>query len=164
MVVSDGEWVRAPDPARRVVSATQAARVLRRDLKTVQKQIRAGHLPGGRYPGKTRWWVDAESLSKVSPGGAGKLSSAPTVSDDDLRRQLAARTAELADREETIRQLTAAAALEADRAAAVDRFSEHLLNALAEAKTVNTKSLQISAIYRDLVATRYIPDDPGELT
>jgi len=67
--------------------------------------------------------------------------------------------------------LTAAAALETERTEAARKVNEsllraheHLLKAFTDSRSEAGKSLQIANIYRDLLASNYIPDDPGELT
>ena len=75
------------------------------------------------------------------------------------------------DHQDKIRQLMAASAGEAERADSAHKVNEslltaheHLLKALTESRSEAVTSLQISNIYRDLLASHYIPDDPGELT
>lgn len=179
--MESGEWVRDPQAGRFVVPVAVAARALRKHPETVQKEIRAGRLDGGRYTDKARWWVyvDADPAIQAVHGATPRPTAtkpasepaAPSGTEDELRRQLAARDAKLADRDETIRQLTTAAALETERADSAHktnekliRVFEQLLEAIAESRTEAATSLRISTIYRDLIATQYIPDDPGELT
>ncbi|GEM_PF-3426224 len=179
--MESGEWVRDPQAGRSVVPVAVAARALRKHPETVQKEIRVGRLDGGRYTDKARWWVyvDADPAIQAVHGVMQRPSATeplpelahPPGTDEELRRQLAARDARLADREETIRQLTTAAALETERADSAHktnekliRVFEQLLEAIAESRTEAATSLRISTIYRDLIATQYIPNDPGELT
>ena len=179
--MESGEWVRDPQAGRSVVPVAVAARALRKHPETVQKEIRAGRLAGGRYTDKARWWVyvDADPAIQAVYGAKKRPTAAepasepapPSDNEDELRRQLAARDAKLADRDETIRQLTTAAALEAERVNSAHRTNEKLvslfeqiLEALTESRTEAATSLRISAIYRDLIATQYIPDSPGDLS
>lgn len=176
-------WVRDPDPGRPVVSATEVHRILGHDLATVQRLIRTneskGGLAGGKYPGKARWWVYVDADPRIQ-AAVDKQRRHPRRSDEPplassgenaLRRQLAASEAKLRDREEALRQLTTAAALETERADLAHKANEsllkaheHLLKAFTESRSEAVMSLQISNIYRDLLASNYIPNDPGELT
>ena len=175
-------WVRFPDPERPVVSMTEAARLLNRDIATVRNYVCTDKLAGGKYPDKVRWWVYVDADPRLQAGLERKpkprqTSRATTLSPDggvhEPDRQLAATAsgAKLREYEETIRQLTAAAALEAERAEAANKVNEsllraheHLLKAFTDSRSEAGKSLQIANIYRDLLASNYIPDDPGELT
>ena len=167
-------------PRRPFIDAKQAADLLGKDPRTVRKMVSDRRLEGesvrSANDGRSQWRIFTDQpaiqeareaeVARQSPELSRTSAAAPptAVREEALRREIAAREAKLADHEETIRQLTAAAALEAERAESAHKVNEHLLNALVESRNASTKSLQISAIYRDLVATRYIPDDPGSLT
>ena len=185
--MSDAHWERDPDPARPLTSVTEAAKAFKRDFRTLQKRIRAGELPGGKYPGKKRWWVYTDTAGYrelvVAAGGehSPAASTAPSQADDALRSQIAdliavamvrenewaLREKEWAardrDHQEKIRQLMAASALETERAEAAENAVQQLTNALAAVRVLAEKSGQLSGTYRDLLAANYIPDDPGDL-
>jgi len=113
--VSDAaeSWVRFPDPERPVVSMTEAARLLNRDIATVRNYVRTDKLAGGKYPDKMRWWVyvDADPRLQASLERKRKprqTRRATTLSPDggvhEPDRQLAATAsdAKLREYEETI--------------------------------------------------------------
>ncbi len=161
-------WETYPDPTRPTVPLSQAKAVFGRHLRTLQNSIRAGELAGGKYPGKPRWYVYTDTDVYAAATGVPRhpRPGEPAPANDaidDLRHQLTLRDAQLRDRDDTIRQLTAAAALEAERATAHEQVADHLLKALTASRLEAQKSVEISAIYRDLVAGHYIPDDPSQL-
>lgn len=185
--MGDAHWERNPDPARPVTYVTKAAKALNHDPRTLQKKIRRGDLPGGKYLAKARWWVytDTAAFRELSatndkPTTASADASPPT--ETALHGQIAelialeaAREAGWAlrekewagrdrDHQEKIRQLMAASALETERAEAAEQAVKQLANALAAVRVLAEKSGQLSTTYRDLLAANYIPDDPGELT
>lgn len=63
--------VREPQRGRATVSANKAAKLLRKDRRTVQAMIEVGDLVGGRYPGgkQNRWWVYLDQLVETPPAG-----------------------------------------------------------------------------------------------
>lgn len=178
--MSDVKWERDPDPARPVTSATEAADSFKkkRDFRTVQRWIREGDLPGGKYPGKARWWVYTDTAkyaelaggTDFTPRAASSASAAPAALVDLAAREREWATRESAllardrDHQETIRQLLAANALEAERAEAAETAVEHLTAALAALRVLADKSGRLSTTYRDLLGGHYIPDDPADLT
>ncbi|WP_255785859.1 hypothetical protein [Mycobacteroides abscessus] len=63
--------VREPQRGRATVSANKAAKLLRKDRRTVQAMIEVGDLVGGIYPGgkQNRWWVYLDQLVETPPSG-----------------------------------------------------------------------------------------------
>ena len=185
--MSDAQWERDPDPTRPVTSVTAAADEFKRNFRTLQRMIRSGALPGGKYPGKARWWVYTDT-PKYAELAIGKridpiaASTAAIPPADALHRQVAdliamavARENEWAAREnewrardrdhqEKIRQLMTSSAVEAERAEAAENAVLQLTNALVAVRVLAEKSGQLSTIYRDLLAANYIPDDLGDLS
>lgn len=184
--MSDAHWERDPDPARPVTSVTAAAKAFKHDFRTLQKRIAAGELPGGKYPGKPRWWVytDTTAYLELAAAAGGPTRSSPAASSPteaalraqiaDLIAMAAARETQWAlrerewagrdrDHQEKIRQLLATSALETERAAAAEHAVHQLTNALAAVRVLAEKSGRLSTAYRDLLAANYIPDDPSDL-
>ncbi|GAB4902042.1 MULTISPECIES: helix-turn-helix domain-containing protein [Mycobacterium] len=95
-----------PQPGRAVVSAREAARMLRRDVRTVRRMIQAGDIEGGAHlgPKQRRWYVYLDQLTSTSgparvlPVGGDHAGDASLdaelrvlrAENDDLRAQVVA--------------------------------------------------------------------------
>lgn len=94
--------VRAPQRGRETVSANKAAKMLRKDRRTVQGMIEDGDLAGGIYPGgkQNRWWVYLDQLVETAPRAdhAALLAQNAELAaqTNDLRRRLATAEAKIA--------------------------------------------------------------------
>lgn len=93
--------VREPQRGRETVSANRAAKMLRKDRRTVQAMIEAGDLAGGIYPGgkQNRWWVYLDQLIETAPRtdhAALLAQNAELIAEaKDLRRRLATAEAKI---------------------------------------------------------------------
>lgn len=69
----------SPQPGRPVMTARQAARTLRKDLRTVRRMIERGELAGGAEQGPKyqRWYVYVDQLT--GPAVAGTSFAIPSV-------------------------------------------------------------------------------------
>ena len=94
----------SPRPGRPVTGVTEAARILRRDVRTVRRMIEAGELEGGATPGPQRrqWFVYTDQLppfaaaatALASPPEHGELAALRAENADLRARTLAAEEGE----------------------------------------------------------------------
>ncbi|GAT07678.1 hypothetical protein H7I77_09990 [Mycolicibacterium novocastrense] len=78
-----------PQADRHVISARQAARILRRDVRTIRRMIESGALQGGATAGpkQKRWYVYVDQLP---PASSEQPTPSATGSDEvaDLKAQI----------------------------------------------------------------------------
>lgn len=79
----------SPRPGRPVTSVTEAARILRRDVRTVRRMIEAGELEGGATAGGQRrqWFVYTDQLPPFAVSAASPPSPAKHDELDALRNE-----------------------------------------------------------------------------
>jgi hypothetical protein len=81
-----------PQPDRGVISAREAARLLRRDVRTVRRMIEDDELDGGATAGPKlkRWYVYVDQIPAAAPERSAPPPSAVRDSDDlaDLKAQI----------------------------------------------------------------------------
>lgn len=103
--------VRAPQRGRETVSANKAAKLLRKDRRTVQKMIEDGEIAGGIYPGgkQNRWWVYLDQLVDTAPRpeqvdllAENTQLRAQVAETEDLRRRLGAAEAKISFQNEEL--------------------------------------------------------------
>lgn len=65
---------------RPAMSAREAARILRRDVRTVRRMIEDGEIDGGAQPGQKyrRWYVYIDQLPSAAPPRRGRAPASPT--------------------------------------------------------------------------------------
>jgi hypothetical protein len=169
----------SPEPGRAVMTAREAARVLRKDHRTIQRMIQDGELDGGADPSgqRRRWYVYTDQI-----GRSGLISSRPDAPDlltenERLREENTELRARLLSSEESNRLLLASQATmrEAltDYQSSVDEllagatgFREaagHFQNAAAGLQASNSKLNAIIGSYSDALHQHLIPGHPGSL-
>lgn len=181
--MQEAEWVRTPAAGRPVVSASEAARILGNRLITVQKRIQSGRLEGGRYPGKARWWVYADTDPRLAARHRGVADSAKLGGHDaglleqELRHQLEETTARWAEERAALEarhradlnRIDAILALNAETLVAGEEYKsaaeeaaelvQHSISAMLRFKSAADKWMAVSGKWRDLVAAENMPDD-----
>lgn len=75
-----------PQSGRPVISAREAARILRRDVRTVRRMIESGDLQGGATAGpkQKRWYVYADQIRDTAAATPTEQASSATSSADEL--------------------------------------------------------------------------------
>jgi len=105
----------SPQPGRPVMTAPQAARTLRKDLRTVRRMIERGELAGGAEQGPKyqRWYVYADQLTGPAVAGTSSATTSDTALTSEIQRLQASNAelrAKLLAAEDTNRVLLAAQA------------------------------------------------------
>ncbi len=162
-----------PDPRRPCLSTGDAARILGCLPITVRRRVERGELDGGQKT-SGKWFVYADQLL------------APTPSDDSttvaaLQRQLhdlndawtADRTRWEAQHREDRNRIATLLALNAATLTAAESYktaSEGSLalvrrstDVVADFKQASDEWIRVAGMYRDMVATDNMPDDPSEI-
>jgi hypothetical protein len=172
----------SPEPGRAVMTAREAARVLRKDHRTVQRMIQDGDLDGGADPSgqRRRWYVYTD---QIGPSGliphrdVGAAVPDLLAENERLREENTDLRARLLTSEESYRLLLASQATmrEAltDYQSSVDEllagttgFREaagHFQNAAAGLQASNSKLNAIIGSYSDALHQHLIPGHPGSL-
>lgn len=72
-----------PQPGRPKISVPDAARILRRDVRTIRRMIETGDIAGGCTSGgkHKRWWVYVDQLPQHPPTTSTKSTSRPANED-----------------------------------------------------------------------------------
>lgn len=173
----------SPEPGRPVMTAREAARVLRKDHRTVQRMIQDGELDGGADPSgqRRRWYVYTDQIGPsglISPQpNAGAAAPDLLTENEHLREENTELRARLLSSEEANRLLLASQATmrEAltDYQSSVDEllagttgFREaagHFQNAAAGLQASNSKLNAIIGNYSDALHQQMIPGHPGSL-
>lgn len=134
---------RAPQPGRPTVSLRQAARLLRRDPRTVQRMVRDGELEGGYESSaqqRARWYVYSDQLSAPirRPADTSPPVNASASSEiRELREEVAAAKAQAAQAIESNRLILASQAM--------------LLTALSQYRNASNEINAISDDYRAVI-------------
>lgn len=134
---------RPPKPGRPTVSLRQAARLLRRDPRTVQRMVRDGELEGGYESTahqRARWYVYSDQLSApIRRPADATPSDSSTASQEimELREEVAAAKAQAAQAIESNRLILASQAM--------------LLTALSQYRNASNEINAISEDYRAII-------------
>ena len=179
-----------PEDGRAVISAREAARILRRDVRTVRRMIQDGDLEGGATAGakQRRWFVYLDQLPTHAPAPA-------THGSDDIESAAAAATiaaqraenlelrVQLGSAQETARLLIASQAgiLEAveqyrvsvaEIVSAADGYrvaadgyqqsADHFRRAAAGFQSTADNLVGVLARYRDALSQFTTPGHPGD--
>jgi hypothetical protein len=171
-----------PTPGRPAISARQAARLLRRDARTVQRMIRDGEIEGGHYPTnqRQRWFVYSDQLSPPPRPTTTDHAAYRQLADDveALRSEVAAARAEAATAQETSRLLLASqgillSALDdyrqgSEEVAAVADDYRHLIDrhhtAAAHYRGSADQFAKVLGNYRDIIGQAVTPGDLSSLS
>ncbi|WP_084269123.1 hypothetical protein [Mycobacterium avium] len=126
-----------PQLGRAVVSAREAARMMRRDVRTVRRMIQDGELEGGAHvgPKQRRWYVYLDQITSA-PVPARVTSSARDHTDGgaSLQEQVRVLRAENDDlRAQVVATNEAARLLMAAHAMLLDAVEQHRVSAAAMA-------------------------------
>ncbi|MEE3755230.1 helix-turn-helix domain-containing protein [Mycobacterium intracellulare] len=129
----------SPQPGRPVMTARQAARTLRLDVRTVRRMIERGELAGGaeQGPKQQRWYVYADQLTP-SAGDKPSADDRASVLASEVRRLQAANTdltAKLQASEEINRILLAAQATQREAFAIRNKAVDEILSGIAGYRT-----------------------------
>lgn len=114
-----------PEPGRPSITAPQAAKILRRDARTIRRMIKDGDLAGYVHTGQnqSRWYVYRDQIPILAnPAAPGSAPAADTQAPySDLQDEVASLRADVASLSETNQLLLAAQAL---ILTAVDHYQE----------------------------------------
>lgn len=173
---------RSPQPGRPVMTAREAARLLRKDPRTIQRMIEAGELDGGAHQGpqRRRWFVYADQFNR--PSTESTPASQTAVGDvaaerDRLLLENADLRAELISTQEAYRLVLASQATmhEAltDYQRSVDELlagttafrdaAGHFQAAVSGLQSSNSKLNQVAGAYSDALHQGLIPGHAGTL-
>lgn len=174
---------RPPQPGRPTVSLRQAARLLRRDPRTVQRMVRDGELEGGSVSAKqrTRWYVYSDQLSPTGQLRSERSSpsdSTPSSEISQLRAEVAAAKAQAAEAVESNRLILASQAMlltalsqyrnAGDEISAISDDYRAIIDRHAEAAHRYRDSADsfasILETYRDVISQFFTPNDASTLT
>jgi IS30 family transposase len=170
---------RSPQPGRPTLSARQAAKLLKRDPRTIQRMVRDGELEGGSrvVNERTRWFVYSDQFT---PSPAPRRTEAIGQQSEEiaeLRAAVAKANAEKAATEETNRLLLASQSI---LLSAVEQYQQATedVTAIADAyrqmsgryadtatrfRTSADSFAQVVGNYRDIIAQFTAPDDLSSL-
>lgn len=172
---------RIPQPGRPVMTAREAARLLRKDHRTIQRMIETGQLDGGAYhgPQRRRWFVYADQFDRPSapPTSTAERVGDVTAERDRLLHENAELRAELISTQEAYRLVLASQATmrEAltDYQRSVDEIlagatafrdaAAHFEAAVSGLQSSNSKLNQIAGSYSDALHQNLIPGHAGTL-
>jgi Mg2+ and Co2+ transporter CorA len=182
-----------PQEGRPATSAKEAARLLRRDIRTVRRMIEDGELDGGASPGpnrRRRWFVYVDQL----PGSRPPTQPRPTPVAPEiaqLREEIAQLRARVMSGDETNRLLVASHATLRDTMAeyqtvmseilaaadgfrqAADQYrgagdlyrdsAQHYQRAVSGLQQINTKLNTMLEHYSDALSQHIAPTHAGEI-
>lgn len=172
----------APEPGRPVMTAREAARLLRKDPRTVQRMIESGELAGGAQPcaQRRRWYVYADQFNRP----AAETARARPVTADDvaverdrLIQENAELRAELISTREAYRLVLASQATMRDALNDYQRSVDDVLagaNAFRDAaahfqaavtglQSSNAKLNEVAGAYSDALHQNLVPGHAGSL-
>lgn len=172
MAVEDREWERDPDPRRPVLSASKAAKRLGvQSYRTVIARIKRSELPGGKFPGRERWWVYLDALPADVPALDVESEHEAVLNrlrgqlrvEQQRKAELLAAASVLSDASDGYRD-AAALILEAirDNQRVVDenqRVLDKALRAAAGFQHSADQFRQVAGHYRNILAEMAVPDD-----
>lgn len=170
-----------PEPGRPVMTAREAARLLRKDPRTVQRMIASGELAGGAQPGaqRRRWYVYADQFSRPPA----QITEAPITSEDvaadrdRLVQENAELRAELVSTREAYRVVLASQAIMRDALtdyqASVDEIlagtnafrdaAAHFQTAVTGLQSSNSKLNEVVGAYSDALHQNLVPGHAGSI-
>ena len=168
-----------PQPGRPTISTRQAARLLRRDPRTVRRMIRDGELEGGCQilNERTRWFVYSDQIPAPTRPSAPQPSTPDTSELDELRVAVARANSEKLAIQETNRLLLASQGL---LVAALSQYQQATEEAVAIANEYRElsgrhhnaterfrdsadKFATVIGNYRDIIGQYTTPDDLSSL-
>ncbi|GAT01868.1 putative uncharacterized protein [Mycolicibacterium fortuitum subsp. acetamidolyticum] len=172
---------KSPQPGRPVMTAREAARLLRKDPRTIQRMIEDGELDGGAHQGpqRRRWFVYADQFNRPSAeiAPAAQAASDVAAERDRLLLENADLRAELISTKEAYRLVLASQATmhEAltDYQRSVDELlagttafrdaAAHFQAAVSGLQSSNSKLNQVAGAYSDALHQGLIPGHAGTL-
>lgn len=165
----------SPQPGRPVMTAREAARLLRKDPRTIQRMIDSGELAGGAHlgPQRRRWYVYADQFGRPGEAVNKELerSDSVEIERDRLLRENAELRAELISTRDAYHVVLASQATMREAIADYQRSVDEILtgtNAFRDAavhfqaavvglQASNTKLNEVAGSYSDALHQHLIP-------
>lgn len=166
----------SPQQGRPVMTAREAARLLRKDPRTIRRMIESGELAGGAHPGpqRRRWYVYADQFGRpAQSAAASQLDHADAVATerDRLLRENAELRAELSSTRYAYHVVLASQAMMREAVDDYQRSVDEILtgtNAFRDAavhfqaavvglQASNTKLNKVAGSYSDALHQHLIP-------
>lgn len=168
-----------PQPGRPTISTRQAAKLLRRDPRTVRRMIRDGELEGGCQVlnERTRWFVYSDQIAAPTRPGRPPTPTPYASEVEDLRAAVARATAEKLATQETNRLLLASQDLLMDALGQYQQATEEAVAIANEYRELSgrhhdaaerfrdsaDKFATVIGNYRDIIGQHTTPDDLSSL-
>jgi len=168
-----------PQPGRPTISTRQAAKLLRRDARTVRRMIRDGELEGGCQilNERTRWFVYSDQITAPTRPSGRQQSAADASELEELRAAVARATAETLATQETNRLLLASQGLLVTALGQYQRATEEAVAIANEYRELSgrhndaaerfrdsaDKFATVIGNYRDIIGQYTTPDDLSSL-